>query len=210
MKRILVLALASSMCLAAASKSFAANTDNETYTVTIPTTSNVVLTAAATDFGVITTSQFGTDDTAAHTILVGNGVVATSTSYVESNDATAGAKQYTLTFAPSTGATATTVATDGANAKLTLANGTAASVEIRLENSVKNAYPKLGDPAGTPVAFAVSGNTLNIAAASSVPFDATNKKAPLDMLMDLNESTITMADAGGSMSFTMTLTAVGL
>jgi len=206
MKKILALTLMVSACLAIGSQSYAA-TDNEDYTVTIPTASNVVLTAAATNFGAITTGQFGVDDTAAHTILVGNGVVATSTSYVESNDSTAGAKQYTLTFAPSTGATATTVATDGANAKLTLASA-GASVEIRLENSAKNAYPKLG--AGTPVAFAVSGNTLNIAASSSVPFDATTRKAPLDMLMDLNESTVTMADAAGSMTFTMTLTAVGL
>lgn len=212
MKKFLVLALAASVSLVAASKSFAAS-DNETYTVTIPAVTNVVLTAAATNFGAIVSGDFGVDATAAHTILVGDGTGA-STSYVESNDATATDKQYTITAAAGAGATAATIAAgaggDAGKAVLTLANGTAASVEIRLEDGGKTTMPKLGDSGGTPVAFAVLGGNLNIAASSSVPFNATTGKAPLNMLMDLNESTITMADAAGSMSFTLTFTAVGL
>jgi hypothetical protein len=204
MKKFLLLALATSMCLAVSQKSFATNPATAEYTVDIPAAVNMTLTAS-TDFGTITSSQFGTDNTAEHTILLGNGTVAGSTSFVETNDtATATDLNYTIVVAPATGATATTIAADGPIAKLTLANGAAASVDIRLKASGASTLPKLG---GIP--FAISGtDTLNIPVSSSVAFDGS--KAPLDMLMDLNEASLGMDDATGLMGFTLTFTAVGI
>lgn len=210
MKKSLAIALAVSACMAIGSQSYAA-TATETYTVTIPAVTNVVFHANTTNFGAIVSSDFGVDAPAAHTILVGDGS-ATSTSYVESNNSAAGAKQYTITTVPGTGATSAAI-TAGAGADvgkaiLTLANA-GSSVAIRLEDTAKGTMPKLGD-GSTPKLFTVSAGTLNIPASSSVPFNAATGRAPLNLLMDLDESTVTMADAAGSMSFVLTLTAVGL
>lgn len=191
-----------------APKAFGA-TASETFTVTIPTVTNIALVGSANNFGTISSAKFGTADTTSYTVLLGDGS-ATATSYIQSNDPTAPAKQYTISAAPGTGATATTIVTGTGKATLTLANGTTASVNIILQNHSQNAFPKLGDSSGTPVAFSVSGGQLNIAASSSVPFNAATKNAPLDMIMALDMSTVTMASAAGAMSFTLTFTAVGL
>jgi hypothetical protein len=189
-------------------KALADVSDSETYTVTIPSATVVQLAAASTDFGTITSAEYGTSNTSNHNILVGDGTLS-STSYIQSNDPTAGAKQYQLTFAPNSGSTVN-VASGANKAVLTLGNSAGtASVNINLTDSAKSAYPKLGT--GSPVAFSVLDSThLNIAVSSSVPFDAASKKAPLDMLMDLDEASLGMNDASGAISFNMTMTVVGL
>lgn len=210
MKKYLAMALAVSACMAIGSQSYAA-TATETYTVAIPTVTNVVLHANTTAFGAITSSDFGIDAPAAHTILVGDGTAA-STSYVESNNPAAGASQYTIAVGPGVGTTMVSLAAgtgaDAGKAVLTV-TGPGAAVDIRLEDSGKTTMPKLGDGAGAK-SFAVSGSTLNVAATSSVPFNAATAKAPLNLLMDLNEATVTMGDTAGSMGFTLTLTAVSI
>ncbi len=185
--------------------------DSETYTVNIPSATVVELSAAANDFGVITAADFGNGNTASHNIVIGDGSLA-STSYVQSNDPTAAAKQYQLDFAPN-GGSSINIADGGTKAVLTLTNASAtASVDINLTNNSKSAYPALGDSGtGIVAAFvAQDADTLNIPANSSVPFNPTNKKAPLDMVMDLDENSLGLEDAAGSISFDMTLTVVGL
>jgi hypothetical protein len=203
--KLLFAALFLALCTAAVPKSFAASA-SQTYTVTIPAQTNVVLAGSATNFGTISPSEFGNGTW--KNILLGDGTDS-ATSYVQSNDPTAGAKQYTITAAPGTGATAATW--NGGNA-LTLANGTAASVSIYLGPSSSFAiYPKLGSTSGTPVAFVnTGGETLNIPVSSNVPFLASDGKAPLDAKLYLSMNQVTIADAAGSMSFSLTLTAVGL
>ncbi len=192
---------------AAAGKSFADVSDTETYTVTIPSSTVVNLSANTTNFGTILTSEFGTSVTTAHNIIVGNGTG--SDSYVQSNDPTAGAKEYILEFKPNTGSTVS-VADGGTKAVLTLGNSAAtASVGINITNNAKNAYPKLGN--ATPVAFTrVDSTKLHVASGSTVPFNSSTGKAPLDMLLDLDESTLSIADAAGAISFDLTFTVVGL
>ena len=208
-KRVTSLLISFFACLLFLNSAKADVSDVETYTVTIPEAVTVVLTAGATNFGAITSAQFGVGDTALHNILVGNGVVATSSSYITTNGTAAtGARQFTLTFAPDSDETCTI--SDGGTYGILTLNDASASVQIRLYNAGKTDYPELGDPVGTPVAFAVLGNTLNIAAASGVPFDAATKKAPLSMLMDLDETSLSVADGGGDLSFDMTLTVVGV
>jgi len=210
-KRILASLIILSACLLFANNVTADVSDNETYTVTIPEAVTVVLTADATNFGTITSSEFGVGNTATHVITVGDGIVASSTSYVTTNDITGtGARQFKIDF--------TSVASStydlSAGGVLTLENAAStASVDINLTEDSKTTLPELGDPAGTPVAFtAVTGAAgyLDIPAVSSVPFDATSKKAPLNMLMDLDENSLSIADAAGDISFQMTLTVVGV
>ncbi|EKE04269.1 MAG: hypothetical protein ACD_20C00090G0009 [uncultured bacterium] len=210
-KKIFGIALMLCMLASAAPKAFAI-ADSETYTVTVSATNSIVLAASATDFGSI--APGGANNTSSNVITVGDGVVATSTSYIQSNDATAPAKQYTLTFAGSGTETVAVADNAGTNATLTVANAAATSdVVFFLTDGAASptTYPMLGDPAGTEVAFDVlDATTLNIAAASSVPFDATTKKAPLSMKIDLKEDSVTMADADATLGFVMTFTCVGL
>ncbi len=185
--------------------------DSETYTITIPSATIVELSAASNDFGVITAADAGNGDTSAHNIVVGDGTLSSS-SYVQSNDPTAAAKQYQLDFA-SNGGSSINIADGGSKAVLTLTNASAtASVDINLTNNAKTAYPALGDSGtGSVVGFAaLDADTLNIPANSSIPFNTGNKKAPLDMVMDLDENSIGIEDAAGSISFDMTLTVIGL
>lgn len=185
--------------------------DSEIYTINIPSATIVELAAATNDFGVITSADFGNGNIANHNIIVGDGTLS-STSYVQSNDPTAGAKQYQLDFAPNGGSTVS-VADAGSKAVLTLTNASAtASVDINITNNAKSAYPSLGDSGtGTVVTFTTQdADTLNIPANSSVPFNPGTKKAPLNMVMDLDENSLSLQDVAGSISFDMTLTVVGL
>ncbi|OGI00652.1 MAG: hypothetical protein A2Y25_06880 [Candidatus Melainabacteria bacterium GWF2_37_15] len=214
-KRVVGLLICLFACLLFVNNAKADVSDAETYTVTIPEAVTVVMAADATNFGAITSAQFGVADTNAHVITVGNGVVATSTSYITTNStANTGARQFKITFAGGGGGSYS-LADSGGIGVLTITNATStASVDIKLTDETKAAYPELGDPAGTEVSFAVASpgasGYLNIAAVSSVPFDATSKKAPLNMLMDLDETTVTTADAAGDISFDMTLSVIGI
>ncbi len=206
-KKLAVLMALFAVIAFAPTKSFADISDSETYTVTIPSANAIVLAANATNFGSILVSEFGTGNPAAHNIIVGDGS-AGSTSYVQSNDPDAGSMQYTLSFAGN-GGSAVTLSQKNSRPVITLDNAAAdptASVDIIMSNNAKTAYPGLG--ATSPVNFAISGSILNIAASSSVPFDTG--LAPLNMLMDLDEATVTVADAAGDISFDVTFTAVGL
>ncbi len=210
--RILSLVVAANVCFFLGTNFVKADvSDSETYTVNIPSATVVELSAAANDFGVITAAEFGSGNTSSHNIVVGDGSLA-STSFVQSNDPTAAAKQYQLDFAPN-GGSSINIVDSGSKAVLTLTNASAtASVDINLTNNAKSAYPALGDSGtGSVIAFiAQDSDTLNIPANSSVPFNATNKKAPLDMVMDLDENSLSLQDVAGSISFDMTLTVVGL
>lgn len=209
-RRIIGLALMLCMLASAAPKAFAI-ADSETYTVAVTATNSIVLTAVgSTDFGSI--APGGVEDTSLHVITVGDGTVNTSTSYIQSNDASAPAKQYTLTFA-GTDTDTVALADIGGNAILTVANaGATSDVKFHLTDgaAIPSGRPALGDPAETPVVFSVLTGALNIPAASSVPFDATTKKAPLSMKIDLKEDSVTMADADAELGFVMTFTCVGL
>ncbi len=205
-KKLAVLMALFAVIAFAPTKSFADISDSETYTVTIPSANAIVLAANATNFGSILVSEFGTGNPAAHNIIVGDGS-AGSTSYVQSNDPDAGSMQYTLSFAGN-GGSAVSLSEKSSRPVLTLDNAAVsptASVDIIMSNNTKSAYPGLG--ATTPVNFAISGSTLDISSAT-VPFD--EGLAPLNMLMDLDEATVTVADAAGDISFDVTFTAVGL
>ncbi len=185
--------------------------DSETYTVTIPSATVVELAAASNNFGTITSADFGNGNTSAHNIIVGDGTLS-STSYVQSNDPTAAAKQYQLDFASNGGSTINIIDFSGMPI-LKLGNASAtASVDIHLTNNAKSTPPALGDSGSGPVAnFVVQdSNTINIPANSSVPFNAATNRAPLDMVMDLDENSLSLQDAAGSISFDMTLTVIGL
>jgi len=206
-KIIAVILLILGSILFAQPKSFADVASSETYTVTIPSSTIVMLKANTTTFGAILSSEFGTSVPSAHNIIVGN--ATGSDSYVQSNDASAGAKEYILEYKPNTGSTIS-IADGGTKAVLTLGNSTGkASVGINISNNAKNAYPKLGDT--TPIAFTrVDTTKLHVASGSSVPFNSGTGKAPLDLVMDLDESTLSIADAAGAISFDLTFTVVGL
>ena len=205
-KKLAVLMALFAVIAFAPSKSFAEISDSETYTVTIPSANVINLAANTTNFGSILVGEFGTGNPAAHNIIVGDGS-AGSTSYVQSNDPDAGSMQYTLSFAGN-GGSAVSLSEKSSRPVLTLDNAAVsptASVDIIMSNNTKSAYPGLG--ATTPVNFAISGSTLDISSAT-VPFD--EGLAPLNMLMDLDEATVTVADAAGDISFDVTFTAVGL
>ncbi len=209
--RTLPLLIAISMAFFSSNVVMADVSDSETYTVNIPSATVVELSAAANDFGVITSGDFGNGNVSSHNIIVGDGTLS-STSYVQSNDPTAGAKQYQLDFAPNGGSTVS-ISDAGSKAVLTVANASAtASVDINLTNNAKSAYPAIGDSStGAVVAFTPQdSDTLNIPANSSIPFNAGSKKAPVDMVMDLDENSLGLDDAAGSISFDMTLTVIGL
>lgn len=186
-------------------KSFADISSNQTYSLSIPYATIVQLNANVTDFGPILPSEYGVSDTTKHNIIVGN--ATGSDSYVMSNDPTAGAKEYRLDFAPKNGSTIS-ITNGGTRALLTISNGTA-SVRINITNNAKTSYPRLGDTAS--VAFTrASATRLRIPINRNVRFNSVTKKAPLDMLMDLDESTVTIADKAGAISFDLTFTVVGL
>ncbi len=185
--------------------------DRQTYTINIPSVTVVELSSSANDFGFITANDFGNGNTFNHIIVVGDGSL-TSSSYVQSNDPTATSKQYQLNFAPNGGGNVD-ITDGGSKAVLTLTNASSTtSVDINLTNNAQNAYPGLGDSSIGPIVPFVSQNadTLNIPANSNVAFNSTNKKAPLDMVMDLDENSLSIEDAAGTISFDMTLTIIGL
>lgn len=199
-------------CLLTSQRSYADITDTATYTVSVPD-ANVITLGADQNFGAIAASELittaGSNNAASHVVTVGDGVVATSTAYVRSNNiANASTKEYKLTFAPNSGSSVSI--TNGTTLVLTVSKA-GASVDILLTDAAQSANPKLGDPAGTPVAFSYQDATnLDIPAASSIPFDATTKKAPLSFKMDLDESSLGMDDTTGDLAFDVTFTAIGL
>lgn len=217
-KRSLILGLViMSAMFMSTQKSYADLSDSESYTVTIPSVAAVVLTTGGSTTITPPSSSWGTgrttatSDSNANFLTLGNGDHATSTSYVITNDTTlAGGKQYQITAAGTNGDTAV-IADASGKAKLTVTDSvnTTTAVDLFMTKSSAATYPTLGD--GSPVAFAVSSGVLNIAASSSVPFNATDNIAPLDLNLDLDEASLNyVTDKPSTLTFDLTLTAVGL
>lgn len=190
--------------------------DPESFTVTIPTAVQVTLQAVDNTFNSIVSSDFGqaSNIQANNANIVGDGIVASSTSYIATNDLTnAPNLQFRITAAGTGGDTAV-IADNAGVATLTVSDGGATpsvGIIMRRNGGADSDEPRLGDPAGTPVSFAVNAGALNIPASSSVPFDATTNRAPLDMVLDLDESTLSFTDdPPGTITFDLTLTVVGV
>lgn len=219
-KKLILVALLFIACgfMAAPQRAFADISDPENYTITIPEAVSVTLASADTSFNSIVSSDFGqgANIQANNAILVGDGVVATSTSYITTNDTTnTAAKEFRLTV--STAGDTIQFQDPAANGnrqllRCTDSDGAGASVDIifRTDAGADTVKPTLGIT--TPRSFAyVSNSQINVPAASNVIFDGATKKAPLDLEMDLDESTLSLtADPPGSMAFTLTFTVVGV
>lgn len=214
-RHLLLALLIGFMCLSSKA-AFADVTGSESYTVTIPTAAQVTFVAASTAFNGINSSDFGqaANIQARNAIVVGDGTVAGSTSYITTNDRpTASNLQYRIT-ATGTGGDTAVIADAAGVATLTVADGGATpsvGIIMRRNGGADNAISRLGNPAGAPVAFAVNAGALNIPINSSVPFDVATNRAPLDMVLDLDESTLSFtADPPGTITFDLLFTVVGV
>lgn len=191
-------------------------TGSDSFTVTIPTAAQVTFVATDDTFNSIVSSDFGqgSNNQARNANIIGDGVVASSTSYVTTNDTATVTNQQFQISATGTNGDSATITNNAGVATLTVANnGATPSVNIvmRRNGGADNNPPRLGNPAGTPVAFAVSGGLLNIATSSAVPFDGATNKAPLDMVLDLDESSLSFtADPPGTITFDLTFTVIGI
>jgi len=191
-------------------------TGSDSFTVTIPTAAQVTFTAIDDTFNSIVSSDFGRGSNlqANNANIIGDGVVASSSSYVTTNNTTAaGNLQYQISVA-ATGGDSAAIADSAGIATLTVSDASSKpSVRIimRRNGGADTALPRIGNPAGTPVSFAVSSGVLNIPINSNIPFDATTNKAPLDMVLDLDESSLSFIDdPSGTITFDLTLTIVGV
>lgn len=212
---VLRLTLSAMLMVCFAGKSFADTADeSQTLDVDIPAVVTPVFVAATTtitptqaDFPISRADTAIDTDITRNLIVVGDGAVGTSTSYVLTNSETdATDLSYEISATAGVGTTTAVITKPADKGVLTLTNAAADSVVLfMVDNTTKLAVPTLG---GINFATLTEGK-LTIPAESTVDF--TGIEAAVDMALDLDENTLTYAgDPPHNYAFTITLTAIGL
>jgi hypothetical protein len=195
--------------------------DSESYTITIPEAVNVVLAADTTSVTLKSADWLeGSNNQAENVITLGDGTDA-ATSYIQTNDpTTTNTRTITMTVASAAGDTVAFSAPAG-DIILTLTDaagtggGASAEVICRTSAGADTDEPTIGDSAATTKDTFAFTNATTLTTDSSMTNDGfdsgNNNKAPLDFVLDLDESTLDFVnDVPGEFTFELTLTVAGV
>lgn len=193
--------MAEIICILFSQPGFAQISSSQSYTLVIPEITKVELKSSSNSFGEIQTSEFGTSNTSAHVISLGDG--SEESSFVQSNNPNkTGNKKFSLSFSSSDSQVSVVQQND--IIKLNLNKNNETSVDILLTDHSQNSAPKLGSN-GTPFVLE-NTNSLSIPPLSGVEFQ--NGFASMNMKMDLDESSLNFNTKPNSLSFDVVLSIV--